>query len=103
MCAEEVNADYRFIQYNANKVSEWLHSLFRVVTKQHQDIILCFNWLQSANPKVDCVNYSVALNNRFIAADIPIHHNIKVELCSFQVVLHLLYTNKLVNSWFAFF
>ena len=44
---------YRVILYDANKVSGWLHSRFRVVKKLHQDVVLGFDGLQSVNPKID--------------------------------------------------
>ena len=31
-------------------ISEQLYSQFRVVEKLHQDVILAFDWLHSANP-----------------------------------------------------
>ena len=34
---------YGVILYDANKVSEWLHSRFRVVEKLKQDVIVGFD------------------------------------------------------------
>ena len=65
-------------------------------------MILGFDWLQSVNPKVDWVNYSVTLKNSFVASSIPVHCTIKVELCSFRVLIDLLHTNKFENSWLTF-
>ena len=41
---EEVDAAYSITLYDANKVSEQLYFWFRVVEKQHQNIILGFDW-----------------------------------------------------------
>ena len=49
------------------------------------------------------MNYGVALKNGFVAPGVPVHHNIKVELCSFKALMHLLHANKDVDSWFTFF
>ena len=63
---------------------------------------LGFDWFQSVNLSVDWVNYSVILKNAFIAAGVLVHCTVKVKLCSFKVLMHLLCTNKGVNSWFTF-
>ena len=44
-CKEEVDATHGAILYDANKVSEWLHSWFKVIERLHQDMILGFDWL----------------------------------------------------------
>ena len=99
---EEVDATYGVISYDANKVSEWLHSQFRVVEKLHQDVIVGFDWFQSINPKVDRVNYRVTLKNGFVATGVPVYCNIKIELYSLKMLMHLLHINKLENSWLTF-
>ena len=38
----------------------------------------------------------------FVAAGFPVHHNIKVEICSFKALMHLLHANKGADSWFTF-
>ena len=49
-CKERVDAVYGFILYDANQISEMIHSSFKVVEKLHQDVILGFNWLETVNP-----------------------------------------------------
>ena len=51
---------------------------------------------------MDWVNYGVTLKNGLLAAGFPIYCTIKVELCSFKVLMHLLLANKGANSWFTF-
>ena len=94
---------YKVILCNAKEVSAQMNSQFRVVEKMHQDVTLSFDWLQSINYKVDWVNYGVTLENGFAAAGVPVHHNVKDELYSFKVPMHLLHANKLSSSWFIFF
>ena len=65
-------------------------------------MILGFNWLQSVNKQVDWVNYGVTLKNGLVAADAPVHHIVKVELCSFKVLMHSQHATKGVNSCFTF-
>ena len=65
-------------------------------------MILGFDWLQSLNQLVDWVNYGVTLKNGFLAAGVPVHHTVKVELCSFKALMHFFYANKGENSWFTF-
>ena len=94
---KEIDAAYGIILYSANKVSEQLHSHFRVVKKLHQDVILGFDWLQNINPKVNWVNYGITLKYGFAAAGVLIYSIIKVELYSFKVFIYLLLANKLAN------
>ena len=101
-CEEEVAATYGIILQDAKQVSEWLNSRFRVVEKLHQDVILGFDWLQKVNPQVDWVNYGVTLKNGFVAAGVPVYRTVKVELCSFKALMHLLCANKGANNWFTF-
>ena len=101
-CEEEVAATYGIIFQDTKKASEWQNSWFRVVEKLHQDMILGFDWLQKVNPQVNWVNYGVALKNGFVAAGVPVHHTVKVKLCSFKALMHLLHANKGANSWFTF-
>ena len=93
-CEEDLNAANRIVAQDASKVSEQLNSEFRVVEKLHQDVILGFNWFQSVKPQVDQTSYGVTLKNGFIAAGFSIHYNVKVELCSFKLLLlmHLMLT-----------
>ena len=78
------------------------NSRFRVVEKLYQDKILGFNWLQSLNPQADWVNFGVTLKNGFGAAGIPVYCTVKLNLCSFKVLMHLFHANKGSNSWFTF-
>ena len=48
-CEEKMDPAYGVIVYNVSKVSERLHSWFRVIEKLHQDVILGFDWLKSVN------------------------------------------------------
>ena len=99
---DKVNAAYRVISYDANKVSKQLNSWFRAIEKLHQGVILVFDWFQSINPKANWVNYGVTLKNGFVAAGVPIHRNIKVKFYSFKEIMYLLLGNKLANSWLTF-
>ena len=65
-------------------------------------MIVGFDWLQKVNLQVDWVNYGVTLKNGFAAAAVPVHCTVKVELCSFKALIHLLRANKGENSWFTF-
>ena len=65
-------------------------------------MILGFDWLQKVNPWVDWVNYGVNLKNGFVAAGVLVHCTVRVELCSFKALIHLLHANKGANSWFTF-
>ena len=101
-CDEEVDAAYRIISQNAKQIGEQLNSWFKVVEKLHQDVILGFDWLQSVNQQVNWVNCSITLKNGFVAAGVLIHHNIKIELFSFKVLIYLLQANKGTDSQFTF-
>ena len=83
------------VSYNTEKVSEQLHSHFRVVEKPVLDVIVACDWLQSVSPKVDWVKYGVTLNNGFAAAGVPVYHSVKIELYSFKVFMYLLHPTKL--------
>ena len=98
---EELAATYGIILEDTKQISEQLNSWFRVVEELHQDVILGFDWLQSANPQVDWVNYSVTLRNGFVAV-VPVYGCIKVEQYSFKALMHFLYANKGVNSNLTF-
>ena len=101
-CEEEVDATYGIIAQNTKQVSEQLNSWFRVVDKLHWDVILGLDWFQSVNPQADWLYYGVTLKGSFIAAGVPVHCIIKVELNSFKVMMHFLNANKGINSWFTF-
>ena len=101
-CEAEVAAPYGIISQDAKQISKQLNSLFRVVEKLHQDVILGFDQLHSVNPQVNWVNYCVTFKNGFDAAGIPFHCTVQVELCSFKALMHLMRTNKGANSWFTF-
>ena len=64
-------------------------------------MILGFDWFQSANLWVDWVNYGVTLKNGIVAAVVLIHHNVKVELCSFKALMHFMHSKKGSHSWFT--
>ena len=100
---EEVAATYRVISQDTKQVSEWLNSWFRVVWKLQQDVILDFDWFQNVNPQIDWVNYGVTFKNSFVAFSILIYCNLKVKLCSFKVLMHLLCDNKGAESQLTFF
>ena len=65
-------------------------------------MILGFDWLQSVSPLVKWFNYGITFKNGFVAVDVPVCDNIKVKLCSFQVIMHFPCTNKGAASWFTF-
>ena len=102
-CKEEIAGTCRIILQDAKQVSEQPNSQLRIIEKLHQDVILGFDWFQSVDSYVDWLNYSVTLKNSFFAAGVPIHHNVKVKLCSFKVFMQFLHTNKGADSWFTFF
>ena len=100
---QEVAGTCRIILQDTKQVSEQPNSQLRIIEKLHQDVILGFDWFQSVDPYVDWLNYGVTLKNSFVAAGVPVYSTVKVELCSFKVVIHLLHANKGSNSWFTFF
>ena len=83
------------------RLVRWQHSRLKIVEKLHHGIILGFDWFQSINLKVDWVNYGFTFKNGFIAAGVPVHCNVKVELYSFKALINILHANRLKNSWFT--
>ena len=70
--------------YNANQISKWMNSWFRVVEKLHQDVILGFDFFRVLTHRL--IGSVMVLNYKmfFFADGIPVYHNLKAEFCNFK-------------------